>query len=422
MASHFILKTLIQIREIFNLRRDTDEESTVEDIRKNVDFHSANAWTLVFAIFVASIGLNMNSAAVIIGAMLISPLMGPILGFGLALGINDSELLKRSLRNLGIAVLISIITSTLYFFLSPLQDAQSELLARTQPTFYDVLIAFFGGAAGIVSISRKERGPAVAGVAIATALMPPLCTAGYALSTGNFAFFAGALYLFLINSVFIGLSTFAFVRYLQFQKVKIQNNIERRRLRKWLVSIVLIIIFPSLILAWSLMRESQFNLMAERFVREEFQFKNSMVVNKNFIFKHDKPIIEVSLIGTSLSKEQLDKLNQMLSFYKLENTELNVKQLVSEEDTKDMITSTEAELLQLRQLISLDNAKKESIFDIENELKVIYPDVDKLIVTNNGYHIVWEKRVHKKTQSVVDSFLKVRIKNESAAIFHLIQV
>ena len=169
--------------EIFNLRKDSDEEGTVENIRKNVDFYGANAWTLVFAIFIASVGLNVNSPAVIIGAMLISPLMGPILGIGLSLGINDELLLRRSFRNLSIAVLISIATSMIYFLLSPIHEAQSELLARTYPTFYDVLIAFFGGAAGIVSISRKERGASVAGVAIATALMPPLCTAGYALSS-----------------------------------------------------------------------------------------------------------------------------------------------------------------------------------------------------------------------------------------------
>ncbi len=161
------------LRRLLNLRADMDEDATVATIRENVNFHSANAWTLVFAIFVASIGLNTNSAAVIIGAMLISPLMGPIVGAGLAMGINDFSLLKRSGQNLLYAVVISILTSTCYFLVSPLSEVQSELLARTQPTFYDVLIAIFGGAAGIVAVSRKEKGNAIPGVAIATALMPP---------------------------------------------------------------------------------------------------------------------------------------------------------------------------------------------------------------------------------------------------------
>ena len=421
MSSNLALKFLIQLRQIFNLRRDTDEDNTVENIRKNVDFNGANAWTLVFAIFVASIGLNMNSAAVIIGAMLISPLMGPILGFGLALGINDSELLKRSLRNLSIAVLISIVTSTLYFLLSPLEDAQSELLARTQPTFYDVLIAFFGGAAGIISISRKERGAAVAGVAIATALMPPLCTAGYALSIGNFGFFAGALYLFLINSVFIGLSTFTFVRYLSFKKVKIQNDLERRRLRKWLTSIVVIVVFPSLILAWSLMKQSHFNLMAERFVREKFQFKNSFVVNKNLSFRHDKPVIEVSLIGTTLTKEQLDGLKALLPLYKLDTTELKVRQLVSGEaqNSKNEMTRAEAELVELRQKMSEHEFWSSSIVDLENELKVIHPNLERLIATEAGYHLIWKKRLAKKELATLESFIKLRTKNQKAQILHL---
>ena len=179
-----------------------DEMETIDYISKNVEFKGANLWILIFAILVASVGLNVNSTAVIIGAMLISPLMGPIMGVGLAAGINDFELLKKSLKNLGIAIAISIITSTIYFSFTPLNDAQSELLARTEPSIWDVLIALFGGLAGIVAGSRKEKSNAIPGVAIATALMPPLCTAGYGLATGNVYYFFGAFYLFFINSVF----------------------------------------------------------------------------------------------------------------------------------------------------------------------------------------------------------------------------
>ena len=188
------------LRSRFDLSADkASEEEVVDNIRKGVEFKGTNLWVLIFATFVASLGLNVNSTAVIIGAMLISPLMGPIMGMGLSVGINDFELLKRSLRNFGFMVLASIFTSTLYFFISPLSGAQSELLARTTPTTYDVLIAFFGGLAGIVAQSRKDRtSTVIPGVAIATALMPPLCTAGFGLATLQFKYFIGAFYLFFI--------------------------------------------------------------------------------------------------------------------------------------------------------------------------------------------------------------------------------
>ena len=194
----------------FDLRQEKeDEQETIESIRRGVDFKGTNLWVLIFATFIASLGLNTNSTAVIIGAMLISPLMGPIMGFGLGLGIADFELIKRSFRNLATAALFSVITSTLYFLLSPLSEAQSELLARTQPTVYDVLIAFFGGMAGIVASSTKNKGNVIPGVAIATALMPPLCTAGFGLASGNLYYFFGAFYqfgLYLLGYLFGSLS------------------------------------------------------------------------------------------------------------------------------------------------------------------------------------------------------------------------
>lgn len=206
-----LIRTLLYLRDRFDLEEGKEDElETIDYISKNVEFKGANLWILIFAIFVASIGLNVNSTAVIIGAMLISPLMGPIMGIGLAAGINDFELLKRSFRNLGVAVFIAILTSTVYFYITPIHDAQSELLARTEPTVWDVLIALFGGLAGIIAGSRKEKSNAVPGVAIATALMPPLCTAGYGLATGNLYYFIGAFYLFFINSVFISLSTYLY--------------------------------------------------------------------------------------------------------------------------------------------------------------------------------------------------------------------
>ena len=194
-----------------------DEQLTVESIRNGVEFRGANLWILVFATFIASLGLNVNSTAVIIGAMLISPLMGPIMGVGLAIGINDFELMKRSLKSYFIATVFSVTTATIYFAFTPLDEVQSELLARTSPTIYDVFIALVGGLAGIVAVATKEKGNVIPGVAIATALMPPLCTAGFGLATGNLFYFLGAFYLYFINSVFISLATFLGVRFMKFR-------------------------------------------------------------------------------------------------------------------------------------------------------------------------------------------------------------
>ena len=205
------------IKGYFNVLPDKeDEQETIHQISSGVVFHGANLWVLIFAIFIASLGLNVNSTAVIIGAMLISPLMGPIIGMGLAVGINDFALLKRAFKNYAVATVISVITATIYFALTPLNEAQSELLARTSPTLYDVLIALCGGAAGILAMATKGKGNVIPGVAIATALMPPLCTAGYGLAMGHLYYFFGAFYFFFINTVFICLSTFLGVRLFKF--------------------------------------------------------------------------------------------------------------------------------------------------------------------------------------------------------------
>lgn len=235
------LKNVPYIKQFFgeylDLRKDKDNEALiVESIRNGVEFKGTNLWILIFAIFIASLGLNVNSTAVIIGAMLISPLMGPIMGVGLAIGQNDFELLKRSLKSYLVATVFSVITSTIYFSLTPLDEVQSELLARTSPTIYDVLIALCGGLAGIIALSTKEKGNVIPGVAIATALMPPLCTAGFGLATGNLLYFLGAFYLYFINSVFISLATFIGVRVMHFQRKEFVDKEREKLVKKYMLN------------------------------------------------------------------------------------------------------------------------------------------------------------------------------------------
>ena len=226
-----------KVKDFAQLREDTDYEATLDTISKSVEFRGMNMWILVFAIIVASVGLNVNSTAVIIGAMLISPLMGPINGIGLSVGIMDEHLLQKSVKNLGIMVLVSLLASFLYFLVSPLGDAQSELLARTRPTIIDVFIAFFGVLAGIVATSRKSQSiTVISGVAIATALMPPLCTAGYGLATAQFKYFFGAFYLFFLNSFFISLATFLMVRFLNFPQIQYVDHARNRAVKRITIS------------------------------------------------------------------------------------------------------------------------------------------------------------------------------------------
>ncbi|MDE6377384.1 MAG: TIGR00341 family protein, partial [Duncaniella sp.] len=207
------------------------QDEAEASIRDGVTFRGTNILILVIAIFIASLGLNTNSTAVIIGAMLISPLMGPIIGIGLGVGVQDFQLIKHSGRNLLMATTFSVLTSTLYFLISPVSEGHSELLARTSPTIYDVLIGFFGGAAGIIAIGSKSKGNVIPGVAIATALMPPLCTAGYGLATWQLNYFVGAFYLFLINSIYIALATFIGVKLMNYQQHPNDNPTRARKIR-----------------------------------------------------------------------------------------------------------------------------------------------------------------------------------------------
>ena len=313
------------LRHYFDLRTDkASEADTIARIKADAAFRGANLWVLIFAIFVASLGLNVNSTAVIIGAMLISPLMGPIVGMGLAVGINDLELLKSSLKNYAVATLVSVITATVYFLLSPFKEAQSELLARTAPTLYDVMIAFFGGAAGIVAIATGGKGNVIPGVAIATALMPPLCTAGYGLATGQWMFFLGAFYLFFINTVFIATATFLGVRFMRFSPDQYASAEKSRKARRVLVTIVVLTMVPAGIMTFDLVRKSLFNQSVSRFVEQELAWTGTQVISQQV--DRDQKILRVAVIGREVEDEQIAVAEQRLQEYNLADYHLSVIQ------------------------------------------------------------------------------------------------
>lgn len=319
------IRTYLKVRGLLDLKEDFDESGARESILENIDFRSGNAWGLIFAILIASVGLHVNSTAVIIGAMLISPLMGPIVGAGFSLGIHDFENLKRSIVNLSYAVIISIVTSALFFILAPSSGAHSELIARTQPNFYDVLIALFGGAAGIVASTRKNKTNAIPGVAIATALMPPLCTVGYGIANLTPTYSLGALYLFLINTLFIFLSTYIFVRILNFQTLVDKSPEKDRFIHKWMGIASFIIIVPSLFMVWYLHKKTSFEVSASNFIENEIA-SNKLIVGKPKIsFGLQGSIIKLKVFGDAYSKDEMTGfLKDLVEKYKILNTDLVV--------------------------------------------------------------------------------------------------
>ena len=382
------------LRDRFSLDEDkAQRDEVVAAIAKGVEFRGVNLWVLIFATMIASLGLNINSAAVIIGAMLVSPIMGPIMGAGLALGINDFELLKKSLRNLSLMFIVAIVTSTVYFFISPLGDARSELLARTVPTTYDVLIALFGGLAGIVAQSRRDRtSTVIPGVAIATALIPPLCTAGYGLATGQLRFFAGAFYLFFINSVFIALATFLMVRFLKYEKKVFIDKVRERNVRRTMLAITLVTFIPSVFIGLRMVRVSVFEAVADKYVAQVFAFQNTRVIEcAKFYGAGRKPSrIELLLVGETLTEDVIGNAEAQLERFGLKNTELVVRQ-ASGTDRLDLSTLQKnyVELLgeknrriaELQSQIERYRVVDAGVDGISQELGVMMPSVGSIALT-----------------------------------------
>ncbi|MFC2188477.1 TIGR00341 family protein [Fulvivirgaceae bacterium LMO-SS25] len=440
------------LRDRFDLSMDkADEIQTIDYIRKNVEFKGTNLWILIFAIFVASVGLNVNSTAVIIGAMLISPLMGPIIGVGMGVGINDFELIKKSLKNLAVAIVISVITSATYFLISPLSDAQSELLARTTPTIYDVFIALFGGFAGIVAGSSREKSNAIPGVAIATALMPPLCTAGYGIATGNLYYFLGAFYLFFINSVFISLSTFLIVRFLKYPKKQFMDQQREKRVKSYIIAFVILTVIPSVYLGLQVVQQSIFERNASVFLDQELTFEKSRIISKSYDFKSNPKIIEVSFFGEKVEDVLISNAKSKMEDYKLKDVELKVFQGYESGDPLDIATvermnmnlrsgiiedlykkneallATKDEQIQIlqREIITMKQMQL-PLTDISNELKAQHSNVKEFainstIITNfvtnqpDTTYLAFASFTSRPSRAEItrmENWLKARIKSE----------
>ena len=432
------------MRERFSLHDDKAEDTEIEArIRDGVELRGATPWVLIFAIFVASVGLNVNSTAVIIGAMLISPLMGPIMGAGLGVAVYDFDLVKRSLTNLGIATFISLVVSALYFSLTPLQQTQSELLARTSPTIWDVLIALFGGLAGIVGITRQEKSNVIPGVAIATALMPPVCTAGFGIATGQWQFAGGALYLYAINCVFISLATVVGIRALRLGRHGFANQKTEKRVKATLLALALITSVPSGYLALDLVRQEVFRSKAQEFVDREFTFDKSQLVDTKI--DPDKRVIDLSILGEPISPEALHHIEAKLATANLEGTKVVLHQagenridltalkssLFSDllRESQDAVKRRDTQVQNLKAELAARDAILGQANGISKELRQLYPEVTRVLLADGvsvtseeskekvvyitiTTRIAMSKEIHQRTED----WLKVRLNLNSIVL------
>ena len=384
-----------RVLERFALGADAaSQEEVNSNIHKGIMIRGTNLWVLIFAIFIASLGLNTNSTAVIIGAMLISPLMGPIIGMGYSMGVYDFNLLKESLRNFLFMIVISLITSAIFFTLPLISSTQSELLARTQPTTYDILIALFGGLAGMVAQTRKDRtGTVIPGVAIATALMPPLCTVGYGLATLQFRFMLGALYLFTINSIFIALASFIVTRVMNFNMIGELEPDKLKKLKRAMVAVIIIVTLPSVLIAISIIQRSAFEANYRNFVDEAFKYDNTFVVESKYDYNANprkQSVIEVRLFGETLSDNVINNIRgQMSSVYHLPKVDLVVRQS-NQEDGGIAITALQSNYTEMlneknrqishlqEQLSSIRTADTLAVSSMTRELGIFVPEINDM--------------------------------------------
>ena len=445
-------QTLWQVvKGYFNAFPEKDcEDEVVAQISDGVDFHGATLWVLIFAIFIASLGLNVNSTAVIIGAMLISPLMGPIIGMGLAVGIADLKLFKRALTNYLITTVISVVTATIYFTISPITEAQSELLARTSPTLYDVLIALFGGAAGILAIATKSKNNVIPGVAIATALMPPLCTAGYGFAMGNTSYFFGAFYLYFINTVFIAFTTCIGVRLLHFHRKKFVDREKMKRVNYYIISIVIITMLPASYMTWNIIKQSVTENNVEKFVRDELNNNGTYIISYEYDSKNKT--LNVVAIGKPISVGAIAKAQKSMADYKLGDYTLKVIQgassdslLAIQRNKKGLAVTGEGNSSKWQEQAYQNVALQKQLAaytrypvlanDMKRELKVVCPAAKSLVLSQSsecfldtaltkGYVMAVVKTnntLAKDDRQQLYEWLKARVKTDSLELIVLPQ-
>ena len=448
---NIIRKILIYLKSIIHLSDEIDYENASASIRKNIAFKGTNVFILVCAIIIASVGLNVNSIPVIIGAMLVSPVMGPILGFGLGLGTEDTDLVKNSLKNFGVMVGISILASALFFLLSPLSLANpSELLARTRPTIYDVLIALFGGLAGIIETSRKDKGSVITGVAIATALMPPLCTVGYGISIWKGSVIFGALYLFLINSVFIALATFAAVKYFRFPIVEATSETKKHLPKAAVYIILLIVIVPSFITAVSVIKENNFTIHAERLVAENKNLGKCFIYDHKATYSPKAPKLELFLAGEALTDEAKKEFYKNAEEYGITRSQIvfhedatSMRQDISEtemmkgflEHSDQQIKALNDSIDKLAATLNEYKTKEIPVGDISKELFTQYPNITKVSLSSGAAvnasdstnteqiiaFITTQEPMPAENHDRIERWLKVRLKNENVLVIDQVE-
>ena len=437
------------IKSYFNVLPDKNSKiDVITQITDGINFQGANLWILICAIFIASLGLNVNSTAVIIGAMLISPLMGPIIGMGLAIGIADLDLFKQSIKNYLVSTFISVVTATIYFTLSPITDAQSELLARTSPTLYDVLIALFGGAAGFLAMSTKGRNNVVPGVAIATALMPPLCTAGYGLAVQNTSYFFGAFYLYFINTVFIAFTTCLGVRLLHFHRKEFVNREQMKRVNLYIVSIIIITILPASYMTWNIIKQSVFENNIEKFITKELSYNGTNILSHEYDLQNKT--LHVVAVGNTISAYTIAKAQKTMTDYQLEGYKLKVIQgtnsdslLILQNKKKGQIKLGEKNSAEWQELTYRNDVLQKQLNsythypvlanDMKEELKVVCPSaksimlskasesfVDSASIKNHIVAIVkTNKPLTKDNRKQLYDWLKVKVKSDSLELIIL---
>lgn len=380
------------VNNLFNLKEDLNSFTEIKkDIEIGISFSGSTLWILFAAIFLASIGLNVNSTAVIIGAMLISPLMGPIIGIGIGASINDLSLIKKSFTNYFFSIAISLASSAIYFTFTPLSEAYSELLARTKPNIYDVFIAIFGGFASIIAIATKNKGNILPGAAIATALMPPLCTAGFGIASSNSAIIFGAIYLFIINSVFIALSAYFFARILKFPLTKLKDKIAEKRISRIILLITLITVAPSIYFGFKMIKNNKFESNANRFIQNEIVERGGIVIKKNI--NYDKKNIELVLLGSELDSLRKSEIIGKLKEYKLDGINLLIQNGIADQknnkiDEERLVTLSEINQLKnishlVDSLMQADKARKQ----VGKEISLLFPFIKGVFYSSGSNNI-----------------------------------